>query len=423
MDITDSNGNTFQDTIKVTVDQNGIIIPFTDTVVEVLDGSNGDDLFTANAGLGVDSFPLPPGFNQTANAGDIANGEGSGDLFVLTKQDNNFGDATAFVSGVTLNDIKSILIIKRDQSPFPPAPTLDILDDVCTPCINMPVMASFFDDPVVFEASLAPDLDHVAFGQSFGSVGIWDLQDDFWTITEGDANDFGPIIDIFDVTANYVWVASDPQAKLAGAAINELVFTVDEVPINELLITENASGNEPGGPRNEQVGTIRLATSGVPSVIGSINNGWLGGDPLLPGFIGGAAALIALGVTHTLAIEVGDLKGTSPTSAVGIAAAAANTAAVDFFAGQVDGIGAGLTGLEDVTGDGDVFLLFDSTVNDIDSDVPADDFPLEIVDSGSSFLFFEEGGFKGGSYRWWRWLRYRGCVYGRSGLWRLQQHH
>ncbi len=393
VEITDDGGNTFIDTIKVTVDQNGLIIPFTDTVVEVLDGSNGDDVFTANAGYGPNA-PVP-GFQQTANAGDIANGEGGDDLFVLTKQDNNYGDGGVLVSGVTLNDIESVLIINRDQSPLPPQPTLDLLDDVCTPCINMPVMASVFDDPVIFEASLSPDIDHVAFGQSLSSVGIWDLQADFWTIDGADANDFGPIVDIFDVTGDFVWVDSDPQAKLAGEEIDELVFTVDEVLINELRITENASGNEPGGPRSEQVGTIRIVASGVPSVLGSINNGFPGG-PLLPGWPGGFPPS-AQPTTHTLNIHVTDLTGSSPTSAVGVAAAAANTAAIDFFAGQVDGIGnPGLAGLEDVniTGDGDVFLVFDTAANDLNSDAPDDIYALEIRDgAGSGFFFFEEDGF------------------------------
>ena len=393
--IEDSNGNTYADTIVVTVDQNGLIIPFTDTVVEVLDGSNGDDVFTANAGYGPNA-PVP-GFNQTANGGDIANGMGGDDLFVLTKQDNNYQDFARPVTGVTLNDIEGVLIINRDQSPVPPAPTLDLLSEVCTPCINMPVMASGLDDPVIFEASLSPDIDQVAFGQSLASVGIWDLQADFWTLDAADANDLGPVVDIFDVTANFVWVDSDPQAKLDGAPIDELVFTVDEVLINELRITENASGNEPGGPRSEQVGTIRIVASGVPSVLGSINNGFPGG-PLLPGWPG-AFPPSAQPTTHTLNIEVTDLTGSSPTSAVGPAAAAANTAAIDFFAGQVDGIGnPGLSGLENVniTGGGDVFLVFDETANDVDSDVPTDGRPLEIVDgAGSGFFFFEEGGFKG----------------------------
>ncbi len=394
VEITDDGGNTFIDTIKVTVDQNGLIIPFTDTVVEVLDGSNGDDVFTANAGYGPNA-PVP-GFQQTANAGDIANGEGGDDLFVLTKQDNNYGDGGVLVSGVTLNDIEGVLIINRDLSPFPPASTLDLLSEVCTPCINMPVMAPFFDDPVIFEASLSPDIDQVAFGQSLGSVGIWDLQADFWTIDPADANDLGPVVDIFDVTGDFVWVDSDPQSKMAGEEIDELVFTVDEVLINELRITENASGNEPGGPRSEQVGSLRIVASGVPSVIGSINNGFPGG-PLLPLWAGGFAPAFAP-TTHTLTIDVTDLTGSSPTSAVGVAAAAANTAAIDFFAGQVDGIGAGLTGLEDVVinGGGDVFLVFDETANDVNSDAPADSFPLEIVDgAGSGFFFFEEGGFAG----------------------------
>ena len=199
------------------------------------------------------------------------------------------------------------------------------------------------------------------------------------------------------MTANFVWVDSDPQAKLDGAPIDELVFTVDEVLINELRITENASGNEPGGPRSEQVGTIRIVASGVPSVIGSIQNGFPGGL-LLPGWPGGFPPS-AQPTTHTLDIHVTDLTGSSPTSAVGVAAAAANTAAIDFFAGQVDGIGnPGLSGLENVniTGGGDVFLIFDEMANDVNSDAPADSFPFEIVDgAGSGFFFFEEGGFSG----------------------------
>ena len=136
---TDSNGNTYTDTVQVTVDQNGLIIPFTDTIVEVLDGSNGDDVFTANAGFGWDA-PVP-GFQQTANAGDIANGEGGNDLFILTKGDNNFNDGAQLVTGVTLNDIEGILLINEDQSPAPilgdpngPPPfRFDLLEDVCSP--------------------------------------------------------------------------------------------------------------------------------------------------------------------------------------------------------------------------------------------------------------------------------------------------
>ena len=419
---TDSNGNTYTDTIQVTVDQNGDIIPFTDTIVEVLDGTNGDDVFTANAGFGW--FAPVPGFNQTANPGDIANGEGGDDLFVLTKGDNNFDpfgfnppDGAQLVSGVVLNDIENALFINEDQSNAPvlgdlnwpgpggPVPVpLQVTSDVCSPCINLPPIAPVEDDALIFDASLAAELDHVSMGQSRASIGVWDLQDDFWVAAPGDENDLGPVWDIFDMTANVAWLDSDPQSKLPDEEIDELIVTLDEVRLNELRITENASGNEPGfGPREEQLGTISLKASGVPSIIGSINNGWQGG-PTLPGWLPVPVWGPALGTaTHTLNIDVANLTGTTPTSAVGPAAAAANTAAIDFFAGQADGLGNGLLGLQNVNiagpvvngvqqPAGDVFLVFGDAANDIDTD--GDNASLEILDGeGSSFFFFEEDGF------------------------------
>ncbi len=377
---TDPGGNQHTDTIHVTVDHTGVVLPFTDTTVEVLQGSDGNDTFTANAGYGPDA-PFP-GFNRTANAGDIGSGEGGFDKFVLTKQDNAYEDGTSLVSGVRLNDVEAVRIVNRDRSPFEPEETLDLFKYVCTPCIETPVMAPNFDDPVIFEASLAPDIDHLAFAQSLASVGVWDLQADFWAKDPLDLNDRGPVVDVVDVTADFLWVDSDPQAKLAGTPVDEIVFNLDEVRINGLLITENASGNEPGIQRAEQIGAIRLVASGVPSVVGSINNG--------PG-LGGVATP---SITSTLTIVVPDLTGTRPAAEMGPTAAAANTAAIDFFAGHVDGIGDGLSGLEDVVieGGGDVFMVFGNRGKDSGGEGP----PLEIVDgAGSSFLFFEEWGFRG----------------------------
>ena len=244
-------------------------------------------------------------------------------------------------------------------------------------------------------------------GQSRASIGVWDLQDDFWVAAPGDENDLGPVWDIFDMTANVAWLDSDPQSKLPDEEIDELIVTLDEVRLNELRITENASGNEPGfGPREEQLGTISLKASGVPSIIGSINNGWQGG-PTLPGWLPVPVWGPALGTaTHTLNIEVSDLTGSRPSDVMPDMAgtvAAANTAAIDFFAGQADGLGNGLLGLQNVNitapvindvqqPAGDVFLVFGDAANDIDTD--GDNASLEILDGeGSSFFFFEEDGF------------------------------
>ena len=103
---------------------------------------------------------------------------------------------------------------------------------------------------------------------------------------KNDENDSRPGLGYLRHDGRYGWLDSDPQSKLADEAIDELNITVDEVRLNQLLITENASGNEPGfGPREEQLGTISIKASGVPSIIGSINNGWQGGPTLPAGFL------------------------------------------------------------------------------------------------------------------------------------------
>ncbi len=430
--IFDSAGNFFDDTIEVTVDQNGDIIPFTDDIVEVLDGTEGDDLFTANAGLGANPpFPLIPGTGSTANAGDIANGEGGHDIFRLVKAENNLPDGWTIISGVALNDIEEAILVNEDQSPLPPiplpAPIAPIIAQVCTPCINVPAIAPVLDAGVVFDASLAPDLDTLSVAQSRASAAYFDVQADFWIDDPLDVNDDGPVLNIYDTTADIVWLDSDPQAKVFEDVVNtlglpfpdgkddgELVVTVDEVRINELRVTENASGNEPGGPRAEQVGTLSIKASGLVSNIGSINMGFPGSPtpaggvlPNYPGVLYGAAFLPAF--THTLNIEAADLTDSSPWELApfftnpdpGGVVAAANTAAIDFFAGHVSGIGNGIAGLENVNltgvdGDlataGDFFIQFGFSV-----DTDGDGFSMEILEGdGNSFLYFEPGGFNNG---------------------------
>lgn len=393
IEATDSNGNSAVFPITVSINQNGGTFSFSEFIGEALEGTEADDTFQANAGEGIDGSS--PSAGRTANPGDSADGKGGYDRFVLTKPDDDFNDGAAKVTGVELNDIELVVLRNQDATPALVEEPLPILDEVCTPCINMPILAPSAGNPLVYQASQSPNVDKVLFDTSLGPVAIWDLQSEFWTAgDDADINDAGPVVQVHDVTADFVWVDSDIQSKVAGAAVDTLTFEIDELLTNELRITENAAGTSPGGPSSEQVGTILIKATGVPSVIGKINNGWPGGQ-ILQGFNGpGAVAAAAfMPTTHTLAIEVANLTGTTPTAG---GAAAANTAAIDFFAGQDDGIGAGLTGLEDVTitGDGDVFLVFDETANDVNSD--GDGFPLEIFDSGgSSFLYFEEGGFSG----------------------------
>ena len=276
---------------------------------------------------------MPAGFGRTANAGDIANGDEGYDWFLLTKAaDQPAGDdGFTFVSGVTLNDIEAAGISNRDFFVLPPLadPIIDTAQ-LCIPCVNIPDLASVYDNMLVYEASTSADLDFISFYQSLSSVGIWDVQREFWKLDLLDANDGGPVANIDDVTGNRVHFDSDPQAKLLGDpdTVDTLTFTIDEVLINELLITENASGNEPGGMRGEQVGRIYIEADGIPSVIGSLNNGAGPFDP-------------TGSTTHTVDVYVTDLTSSRPTA---LNTPALNTAAVDLFMGQFDGIADGLQG-------------------------------------------------------------------------------
>ncbi len=409
--ITDSNGNTHDDFIVVKIDQSGGTYAFT-TETDALEGSAADDLFTANAGLGPDTFF--PDLRRTAQSGDNADGGEGYDLFSLFKENNDEADGESLISGVTLTNIESIQLSNRDD--FGPAPPTnpffrfgpDLLDEVCEPCIDVPILAQVFDEALIFEASFSPDVDFVTFTNSVASVGVWDLQREFWLIDEDDENDLGPVVDIDDVTANYVWVDFDPQSKLDNdpEALDELVFTVDEVLINELRITENAAGNKPGGPGSEQVGTISIKADNQPSVIGAINNGWQGGPLLSPAWPALPVWPTALAMaTHTLNVYAEDLTSSSPSP---LNTAAENTAAIDIFLGQFDGIGNGLLGLETVNllaeadtlhgairNAGDFFVVFGTNAND--DNVDGDAFSLEIIEGdGSSFLYFEPGGFSKG---------------------------
>ncbi len=406
---TDSNGNVYDDTITVTIDQSAVSKAFT-AETDALEGSAANDVFNANAGLGPDVLL---DLRRTAQAGDVADGKDGYDIFNLVKGDNNQADGESLINGVTLIDIEEARLTNRDAFPAPPADPYDppgsaetILDEVCTPCINLPILAQAFDELLIFEASLSPNIDVVKFLNSLASLGIRDLQREFWTKEPGDLNDNGPTVHITDVTSNVVWADSDPEANNDAshadglAASDTLTFIVDEFRTNEIRVTENADGNEAGGPRSEQVGTIKIEGKGEVSVIGSINNGWPGG-PTLPS---GAWPLLPIwdplfsAETHTLEVEVGDLTTSSPEPGK---TAAENTAAIDMFLGQFDGIGNGLLGLEDVSLmgpdgsmalSGDYFAVFGDGVND--DNVDADAFAVEIIEGdGSSFLYFEQGGF------------------------------
>ncbi len=388
--ITDSAGNSLQDTIRVTVEQFGDIIPFTGTISETLEGTGRNDYFLANAGIGP-TAPVP-GFNRTANAGDTAFGGDGLDTFSLLKDENNMTDGGSLVTGVTLQDVERVLIGNRDESDVPAADTSSILADICTPLIEMPGMAPAFDEPVIFDASLSPDVDRVMFETSIASAGIWNLQEDFWNADPTQPGDVGPQVDLYNVNSNFFWVDSAAGSKSATSSLDELTFNLENAVVNDLRISENVSGSEPGGPRSEQVGTIRLKASGEPSVIGSISNGYAGGERLL-GWPESFPASFQP-TTHTLILDVDDLTESRPSAKGGAAAAALNTAAIDMFVGQVFPIGTRLTGLENVniTGGGDVFLVFAGSANDADSD--ANGFPLEVVDgAGNGFFFFDEGGF------------------------------
>ncbi len=388
--ITDSAGNSLQDTIRVTVEQSGEIIPFTGTIDETLEGTGRNDYFLATAGIGP-TAPVP-GFNRTANAGDTALGGNGLDTFALLKDENNMVDGGSLVTGVTLQDVERILIGNRDESDVPAADTSSILAEICTPLIEMPRMAPAFDEPVIFDASLSPDIDRVMFESSIASAGIWNLQEDFWNADPTQPSDIGPQVDLYNVNSNFFWVDSAAGSKSATSSLDELTFNLENAVVNELRISENVSGSEPGGPRSELVGTIRLKASGEPSVIGSISNGYADGERL----VGWAESFPESfqPTTHTLILDVDDLTESRPSVKGGAAAAALNTAAIDMFVGQGFPIGTRLTGLEtvNITGGGDVFLVLAGTANDTDND--NNGFPLEVIDgAGNGFFFFDRGGF------------------------------
>ena len=389
--ITDSAGNSLQDTIRVTVEQFGDLIPFTGTISETLEGTGRNDYFLATAGIGP-TAPVP-GFNRTANAGDTAVGGEGLDVFVLLKDENNMADGGSLVTDVTLQDIERILMDNRDESDVPAADTSSILAEICTPLIEMPLMAPAFDEPVIFDASLSPDVDRVTFEKSIASAGVWNLQEDFWNADPTQSGDIGPQVDLYNVNSNFFWVDSAAGSKSATSSLDELTFNLENSVVNELRISESVSGSQFGsGPRSEQVGTIWLKASGEPSVIGSISNGYAGGERL----VGWPESFPASfqPTTHTLILDVGDLTDSRPSTKGGAAAAAFNTEAIDLFVGQIFPIGTRLTGLETVsiTGGGDVFLVFAGTANDADSD--GNGFPLDVIDgAGNGYFFFDEGGF------------------------------
>ncbi len=358
--ITDSAGNSFPDTIRVTVNQNGELIRFTESAYEILDGTSGNDLFVAEAGVGIDG-PIP-GESQTANSGDIADGGAGHDTFELIKLDNNDSDLSTIVDGVALRNIEAIRITSLDKG------------------------------PVIFDAALSPDIDQVAFDGGTEAAGIWNLQADFWTVDPSDPADAGPVVNINDTYGNFVWIDSDAQAKQAETASDALRLNLNNSWITELRITENATSGQPGGPQSEQVGTINIHAQGTPSGIGSLVNGWPGGE-LFPGSPINIEQFYQP-TTHTLNLYVDDLTGTRPNNGIDIAPEAIDLQAIDLFVGQLSPIGAGLTGLEDVNviGDGDVLLIFATTANDTDGD--GNGYPLEVVDgSGNGLFFFHEDGF------------------------------
>ncbi len=298
-----------------------------------------------------------------------------------------------YVTGVELVNIEELVLSNRDDADYDAAEPGPAFDEICAPVLEMPVLGPENSSALYFEATDSRNIDKVTIQQSQGSAWVTDLQREFWTRTPGDERDVGPTVDIVDVTAERVVIDSDAQSKRFEDSDNDgkddgtIVFNLDEVRINELRISEDATDrtNPSESDRGEQVGTITLRATGTPSVVGSINNGAGSGDPT------GSS-------THTLNIEVGDLTNSRPTDAAGAAAAAANRAAIDFFAGQFESLGEGLLGLENVniTGGGDVFLAFGGPGAETDSD--GDGFNLEIRDgAGSSTFLFGTGSFSNGT--------------------------
>ena len=358
--VTDRVGNSHERDVEITINQAGEIIRFTDSVYEILEGTGGNDLFVATAGVGIDG--QFPGESQTANSGDIADGGVGRDTFELIKLDNNVSDLSTVVDGVVLRNIETVSITSLDPG------------------------------PVIFDAALSPDIDQVTFDGSSRSAGIWNLQADFWTVDPSDPADAGPVVNINDTNGNFVWIDSDAQAKQAESASDTLRLNLNSSWITELRITENATSGQPGGPQSEQIGTINIHAQGTPSGIGSLVNGWPGGE-LFPGSPINIEQFYQP-TTHTLNLYVDDLTGTRPDNGIGTALEAIDLQAIDLFVGQASPISTGLTGLEtiNVIGNGDVLLTFATVANDTDGD--GNGYPLEVVDgSGNGLFFFHEDGF------------------------------
>ena len=358
--VTDRVGNSHERDVEITVNQAGEIIRFTESVYEILEGTGGNDQFIAAAGVGIDG--PTPGESQTANSGDIADGGAGHDTFELIKFDNNVSDHSTIVDGVALRNIETISITSLDRG------------------------------PVIFDAALSPDIDQVTFDGSTESAGIWNLQADFWTVDPSDPADAGPVVNIIDTYGDFVWIDSDAQARQAESASDALRLNLNNSWITELRITENATSGQPGGPQSEQIGTINIHAQGTPSGIGSLVNGWPGGE-LFPGSPINVEQFYQP-TTHTLNLYADDLTGTRPDNGIGTALEAIDLQAFDLFVGQASPIGTGLTGLEtiNVIGNGDVLLTFASIANDTDDD--GNGYPLEVVDgSGNGLFFFHEDGF------------------------------
>ena len=399
IEVEDSGGLKTQRTITIDLSE---LNEIGDDFIFTLDqdgfgGTDRNDTYRASSGYGEEE-DRGDGFGRTANAGDYANGGDGYDRFILTRPDDENDHDWSTVTGVELENIEVLELTNADESHSDPEDSEEIDWGDCDPFINLPTLAPDDASGLAFYADQSPNIDRVEFTDSWANLVVYDLQEEFWTTTPGDDTDNGPTVLIDDVTADQVWIDSDTQSKQFvdedgdGKDDGELVIIVDEALINELRITENASDKTPGddsenGDRGEQVGTITLRATGVPSVIGSINNG--DGDEDETGSF-----------THTLNIEVSDLTNSRPSTEKPGGDVEDldeyNTDAIDLFVGTKGSyeLGDGLLGLENIniTGDGDVFLCFDEDIDNDDDD--GDGFTIEIQDSGgNSFFHFEEDSF------------------------------
>ncbi len=399
IEVTDSGGLKTQRTITIDLnelDEVGDDFVFT-LDQDALGGTDRNDTYNASSGYGSDD-PRGDGFGRTANAGDSADGGDGYDRFILTRPNDDERPDRSEVHGVELENIEVLELTNEDDSSSNTAGTASIDWGECDPFINQPTLAPLRASELLFNAGQSPNIDLVEFRDGKGDMTVYDLQQEFWTVTPDDESDTGPTVVIADTTTDRIWVDSDIQSKEFvdedgdGKDDGELVIILDEARVNEVRITENAVDQIPGdnggdGDRGEQVGTITLRVTGDgPSTIGSLNNGNGGNDDT------GSD-------THTLNIEVSDLTDSRPSTGKPSDVnnlAALNSAAIDLFLGSLegDGVGDGLLGLENIniTGDGDVFLSFDVEIDDVDDD--GDGFTIEIQDSGgNSFFYFEEDSF------------------------------